>query len=71
MRSSQKSIEEVLTGKRPIKMAVTDFPISQDAVDAQVRLQGRLSDALCESGALRVKVVEDSGPGNDDDAKVG
>jgi hypothetical protein len=52
---------EVLSGNRPIKMAVTDFPFSQEAVDAQVKLQGKLADALGDDGALRVAVVNNAG----------
>ncbi|MDE2157084.1 MAG: hypothetical protein KGJ32_14535 [Xanthomonadaceae bacterium] len=49
---------EVLSGDRPIKMAVTNFPFSQEAMDAQVKLQGKLADALGGNGALRVVMVD-------------
>ena len=49
---------EVLSGDRSIRMAVTDFPFSQEAVDAQAKLQGKLADALGGDGALRVAMVD-------------
>lgn len=52
---------EILSGDRPLKMVVTDFPFSQEAVDAQVKLQGKLTDALSGEGALHVTVVGDKG----------
>ena len=45
----------VLAGEQPLKMAVTEFPVSQAAVDAQVKLQEKLSGALGD-GALRVEI---------------
>jgi len=57
----RQSVGEVLSGKRPIKMEVTDFPFSHEAVDAQVRLQEKLSDALNGGGSLRVEVVKPPG----------
>ena len=57
----RQSVSDVLSGKRPIKMEVTDFPFSQEAVDAQVRLQGKLADALDGGGALHVAMVARKG----------
>lgn len=61
----RQSVSDVLSGKRPIKMEVTDFPFSQEAVDAQVKLQGRLAEALGGDGALRVTMVRREGEPND------
>lgn len=56
----RQQLSEILSGKRSVKMEVTDFPFSQDAVDAQVKLQGKLADALNGEGALCVKMITGS-----------
>lgn len=56
---------EVLSGNRSIKMAVTDFPFSQEAVEAQVKLQGKLTDALSGDGALRITITSDANTATD------
>jgi hypothetical protein len=52
-----KNAAEVLSGAQPLKMEVVTFPVSQEMVDAQVKLQGKLSDAIGESG-LKVEVSD-------------
>lgn len=50
---------DLLGGDRSLKMQVTDFPFSDEATAAQIRLQSKLSDALEGEGALRVSVIKD------------
>ena len=50
----------VLSGTSAIKMDVTSFPVDDDALQAQVALQGQLSAALDGRGALAVKITRDA-----------
>jgi hypothetical protein len=63
--SIRQSVGEVLSGKRPIKMEVTDFPFSQEATDAQTKLHEKLSSAVTGDGSLRVEVVEPTAKNGD------
>jgi hypothetical protein len=58
VQAQRQLMGEVLAGSRAIKMAVTAFPVSQEAVDAQIKLQGKLADALGGEGVLRVDLVK-------------
>lgn len=58
LQVQRRLIGEVLNGERAIKMDVTAFPFSADAVDAQMKLQGKLADALDGVGALRITMVD-------------
>jgi hypothetical protein len=60
VQAMRQLLREVLSGERAVKMEVTDFPFSQEAIDAQVQLQGKLVDALGGNGALRVTMVNDA-----------
>lgn len=59
VQAMRQLLREVLSGERAVKMEVTTFPFSQEAIDAQMQLQGKLADALSGDGALRVTMVND------------
>jgi hypothetical protein len=60
LEDQQKAIRtlavKVLAGEIPLKMEVTDFPIHEEALKAQLDLQSKLSSALEGSGSLTVDV---------------
>lgn len=62
IQNMRRLLSEILSGARPIKMQVTDFPFSKDATDAQIKLQGKLAEAFGEDGTLHVTVVEPHPP---------
>lgn len=47
---------ELLSGRQALKMKVVSFPTSPEAIDAQVKLQGKLSDLIGEEG-LKVHIT--------------
>lgn len=49
----------VLSGDAPLQMAVTSFPVDNEALKAQVELQKKLGDVLAGRGALSVAVREE------------
>ena len=51
-----KNAVGVLSGAQPLKMEVLSFPVSAEMVDAQLKLQGKLSNAIGETG-LRVEIA--------------
>ena len=53
---------KVLAGEQPIKMAVTEFPVSAEVLNAQILLQEKLANAF-DGGALTVQVLPESGAG--------
>ncbi len=64
LQTQRQLLGEVLAGDRSIKMEVTAFPTSQDAMEMQVSLQHKLADALSGNGALRVTMVGGAGEGD-------
>lgn len=50
---------KLLSGENSLKMDVTNFPINEEALKAQVGLQTALSDALTGKGTLNVTVKRD------------
>ena len=60
LQALRRLICEVLAGDRAIKMDVTSFPFSPEALDAQAKLQSKLTDALDVIGALRITIVDGS-----------
>lgn len=55
----RKHALRVLSGEVPVKMAVSSFPVDEEAMKAQVELQRRLGDALAGRGVLAVEVREE------------
>ncbi|MGP9575375.1 DUF6680 family protein [Halomonas sp. AOP42-D2-25] len=53
----RKGVIKVLSGEAPLKMNISDFPINQEALAAQVELQRNLNNALSGDRALRVEVT--------------
>jgi len=53
----QRALADVLTGQTPLAMRVTDFPVSQEAMELQQRVQQGLLDVV-EGGSVKVKSVE-------------
>lgn len=51
-----KNAVGVLSGAQPLKMEVVSFPVSNEMVEAQMKLQGKLTDAIGEGG-LRVAIT--------------
>lgn len=47
---------QVLSGEQPISMKVTDFPVSDDVLESQLKLQTALSSVLSDQGHLNVRV---------------
>jgi uncharacterized protein (DUF952 family) len=47
---------KVLSGEQPISMNVTDFPVSEDVMNSQLKLQAGLSEMLSGQGHLNVRV---------------
>jgi hypothetical protein len=56
-----KNAVAVLSGAQSLKMEVLSFPVSNEMIDAQLKLQGKLSDAIGEAG-LRVAITATSAP---------
>lgn len=52
----QRALAEVLAGKTPLAMRVTEFPVSDEAVSLQTRLQEGMLAAV-EGGSLKVTNV--------------
>ena len=50
---------KVLAGENALKMEVTDFPLNDEALQAQVGLQSALREALTGKGSLNVTVQRD------------
>jgi hypothetical protein len=59
-RALRQHAIDVLSGSTAIKMEVTSFPVNDDALEAQVALQGKLAAALDGRGALSVEIKRDA-----------
>jgi hypothetical protein len=55
-RTIQQGLAKVLTGQQPIPMNVVGFPVSQEAIELQQKVQQGLLKSLSEDGAIRVSV---------------
>jgi hypothetical protein len=53
----QRALTDVLTGTRPLRMSVTDFPVSKEAMELQEKVQTAILNAIGE-GAVKVKSIE-------------
>jgi len=51
-----KNAVGVLSGAQPLKMEVVSFPVSNEMIDSQLKLQGKLTGAIGEGG-LRVAIT--------------
>jgi hypothetical protein len=50
-----KNAAAVLSGSQPLQMEIIKFPVSSEMVEAQLKLQGKLSAAIGETG-LKVEI---------------
>ena len=56
----RKKTIELLSGSRPLKMEITEFPVHEKALKSQLELQEKLAAALDGHGQLSVKVVPEA-----------
>lgn len=62
----RKLMIDTLSGNQPLKMQVTGFPVHEEALQAQLDLQAKLSAALDGRGRLTVQIMPDENQRGDD-----
>jgi hypothetical protein len=55
---------KVLSGEQPVSMKITDFPVNEDLLVSQQKLQEALTRTLSDQGQLNVRVQRSAGTDN-------